>query len=770
LIVEYVDFVGVWHQLAQHLGSEPDMNEYEKVVINLPPNAYHAGFRVRFHNSATNGNYDDWFVDDIFVGYPPDYDMDLEPYCQTQYGPAGDTATFGVTIYNTGLLADQYDLSYSNNVWDVSFWDAEGLTEITSTPAVEAEDSIEVLVKIAVPVASPPYETDTADIHATSQNDPEVTGTVFVSTISAGASIAFPMFEPFAQDILSGDRWFENHGAEVSVDGLAPPSDPYSLCLDGGIDTVVTRLIDISGQDGAVLSYYFEAGGAGNAPGTGENLYVEYKNIYGEWININTHLGDGSAMTTFEHVNIGLPADAVHNGFQLRLRSYGTCVDCDLWFVDDIRVDFAPDISVTPTSITEWLLLDDSTSVDMVIDNTGPGGLTYAIDVQQILTGRSVFDGLFESGLVEPAHRSYSDEFLEFADEKGIDYSNRGQTVTYDAGGPDLFGYYWIDSDETDGPAFAWEDVSTTGVDIVGDLDDDNYGGPYELGFEFSYYGNIYTQIYIGSNGIIGFVPTDMYSRLKTPLPTAATPNNIIAWLWDDLDPTNGNNPGAHVYIYTDGSRCVIQFEDYPEYQADPGDIVNAEVILESDGSIKLQYLSVAPGLDVASCAVGIENSDGTDGLEVVYAAEYLHDSLTVLFVKPTEWLTLNKFSGELTPGMSDTIICKLSALELDEGDFSATIKVASNDPDPMKNPWVIPVELTVSGTPPYVCGDIDGDGNNPDIVDLIYLVDWMFNNGPLPPVLDAADVDGSGGYPDVADLMYLVNFMFNEGPGLNCQ
>jgi len=68
-----------------------------------------------------------------------------------------------------------------------------------------------------------------------------------------------------------------------------------------------------------------------------------------------------------------------------------------------------------------------------------------------------------------------------------------------------------------------------------------------------------------------------------------------------------------------------------------------------------------------------------------------------------------------------------------------------------------------------YVCGDVDNSGSGPDISDLIYLVDWMFEDGPDPENWSAADVDGSGGYADISDLVYLVDFMFNSGAAPAC-
>lgn len=69
-----------------------------------------------------------------------------------------------------------------------------------------------------------------------------------------------------------------------------------------------------------------------------------------------------------------------------------------------------------------------------------------------------------------------------------------------------------------------------------------------------------------------------------------------------------------------------------------------------------------------------------------------------------------------------------------------------------------------------HTSGDINGDGQGPDVSDLVCLVDYMFNGGPPPPVIAAADVDGSGGIVNIADLVYLVDYMFMGGPAPNCR
>lgn len=61
--------------------------------------------------------------------------------------------------------------------------------------------------------------------------------------------------------------------------------------------------------------------------------------------------------------------------------------------------------------------------------------------------------------------------------------------------------------------------------------------------------------------------------------------------------------------------------------------------------------------------------------------------------------------------------------------------------------------------------GNVDFDlGDNVDISDLVYLVDFMFVGGPPPSCFDEGNLDGVGGI-DISDLVYLVDYMFVGGP-----
>ncbi|MBD3402892.1 PKD domain-containing protein [candidate division GN15 bacterium] len=68
----------------------------------------------------------------------------------------------------------------------------------------------------------------------------------------------------------------------------------------------------------------------------------------------------------------------------------------------------------------------------------------------------------------------------------------------------------------------------------------------------------------------------------------------------------------------------------------------------------------------------------------------------------------------------------------------------------------------------PCVAGDVNDDGEGPDLTDVIYLVNSLFNGGPPPPNPDQANADGQGS-TDLADVIHLVNALFLGGPPPQC-
>ncbi len=98
-----------------------------------------------------------------------------------------------------------------------------------------------------------------------------------------------------------------------------------------------------------------------------------------------------------------------------------------------------------------------------------------------------------------------------------------------------------------------------------------------------------------------------------------------------------------------------------------------------------------------------------------------------------------------------------IGGITSDTGQFTFTVHIdAYGQTDDLE------FTLTVSPTS-VVAGDVDYNGSV-DVGDLTFLVAYLFQGGPPPPIADLADVDASCAV-DVGDLTYLVAYLFQSGP-----
>ncbi|MEE9442160.1 MAG: trypsin-like peptidase domain-containing protein [candidate division Zixibacteria bacterium] len=432
----------------------------------------------------------------------------------------------------------------------------------------------------------------------------------------------------------------------------------------------------------------------------------------------------------------------------------------------EFYVDYTPEISVSVDALSETLWTGYTSQQEFNLENVGNGDIYYDLALNLFPESNPVLKKLIINNKLQAPNHNYQSEYYVVTSSKDEADLRVGYPVDKNAGGPDEYGYIWIDSDELGGPAFEWNDISSTGTDITGNLRDDNLIGPFPIGFDFSFYGIAYNQFHIGSNGLVGFDTTRLHLHYSSPIPSENTPHNFLAWLWMDLDITDFYNPEGHVYYETIDDHLIIQFTDYPMYSADPGDVVTAQVILDTSGTIIYQYLSFGGNFAANIAAVGIENSAGTDGLEVVFKNTYLKENLAIRFTPVKLWFTLNKESGTILPQESELITCTFDAIDLDPGDYQLELNVFSNDPKPENNNIIIPVNLIVTEFP-YICGDANGDGYV-NLGDAVFLVTFIFRSGPAPDPLESGDANCDGN-ADVGDAVYVINFAFKFGPKPCC-
>lgn len=329
----------------------------------------------------------------------------------------------------------------------------------------------------------------------------------------------------------------------------------------------------------------------------------------------------------------------------------------------------APVVSAASSSIEFKVPVGGHDHWTLAIGNHGGSDLTFVSEFQAPPTAAKA--------TVLPPYASYP---------KGAPDPRVGIAVTTGIGGPDRFGYTWLDSDEPGGPRFEWVEISASGrrIPLIGD---DLVSAPIAVGFDFPFYGTTFASFRICTNGFLSFTSrgTDFINQ---PLPSVHAPENLIAAFWDDLFVTARGG----VFVLADSTRAVIEFQDCIQRFGSLDRTYTFEIILFPSGEFVFQYLSM---LDFTNSAtVGFQNGTGDDGTLVAFNTPYLHDRLAVRATARPRWIALQPGSGAIPPAGSQNVLAMADATGLAIGSYASVLLIHSNDPVTPVVP--IPISLRV--------------------------------------------------------------------------
>ncbi len=130
------------------------------------------------------------------------------------------------------------------------------------------------------------------------------------------------------------------------------------------------------------------------------------------------------------------------------------------------------------------------------------------------------------------------------------------------------YGYNWIDA--------------SGGTELF--LSDDGYS-TQSLPFDFLFYNESFSTIYLGANGYLSFTDTSPSDYSNDPIPSGDSDNDyLIAPFWDDLDRPGGGS----IYVESFGSYWVAEWENIEHWN---GNLIGSfEVILYESGEIIFNY------------------------------------------------------------------------------------------------------------------------------------------------------------------------------------
>jgi len=211
------------------------------------------------------------------------------------------------------------------------------------------------------------------------------------------------------------------------------------------------------------------------------------------------------------------------------------------------------------------------------------------------------------------------------------------------SGGPDDFGYIWMDEAEA-AVTFDWIEPDTMTVISFPFGDDDVTALP--LPFSVSFYDSVYEDsIFITTNGIIAFDREDAQSYNNRSIPDTIMPNALLAVYWDDLRVYDSSkvcyqvDGVAPTRVFTITWFRVFSWHAY----SDPEDALFFqasiyEKVPDEHNEFIFQYLDPANSnltyTNGASATVGIENSFGSVGLEYSFNTASLDSSRAIRFFR----------------------------------------------------------------------------------------------------------------------------------------
>jgi len=468
-----------------------------------------------------------------------------------------------------------------------------------------------------------------------------------------------------------GDTWFayESSTHTHSGDWIAV----VACYSSGGEDWLITPAVTI--QDGD--SFIFFAKAWYGSEDMNVMLSTSGNSINDFDVILESVIDLGDDYLEFEYDLSAYAGQTIYLAIQWLYNDYALVVD-------DVKVGQAEPIDVGMVSIEipeDHYFLETEIYPSGTIMNYGTSDITDDFDVTCEIVDESslvvynstiVYSGTIVPGAIEVI--DFTDVWLptEIGDyivtmtTDLIDDANLNNdafsieteiVIHYGIGGPDEFGYMWIDSKVEGGPVYDWIEISETGMSAimhgVPSFDgDDNFCEAIDFGFDFPFYGTDRSYFYVDTNGEILLAEngwTDPYPdpdwgqdgfsfNATFPIPGYTQMPGLVAVYWDSQRVNEGI---GDIYYQTFGEApnryCVIEWKNFEfDYELSGEPTLCYEAIFYESGEIIFQYQNTdngqtgynTPHVNGRSSTVAIQNDEATIGLcylqEIVVNSNYV--------------------------------------------------------------------------------------------------------------------------------------------------
>lgn len=309
-----------------------------------------------------------------------------------------------------------------------------------------------------------------------------------------------------------------------------------------------------------------------------------------------------------------------------------------------------PAISVDLSTLTHTLVHGETSSHPITIENTGLAPLEVTPSGNQWLTFQS-----------EQAPTSVSYNYEKF----------------------------------NDGSVYQWIDIRETGnkLPFANDIFDPNdFWKDLTLPFPITVYGQEYTEVKVGENGVVSFEEDPDVMFFNDPLPTANYDGTYIMpyWTFGGFDTYTFPEEEVGIFYEFFDEKVIITWSYLVNNFGGMGDPISAQLIIYDNGTIKFQYKVEEFGSDLTSqfTAVGIQEN-GSNGIGISNQNSLDHGDGLAFVLTPAN-------TYEIEPGSTMNADVHLDAQNIYGGTYNESLMIGTNVPS--SESLEKPVELIVTG------------------------------------------------------------------------
>lgn len=152
-------------------------------------------------------------------------------------------------------------------------------------------------------------------------------------------------------------------------------------------------------------------------------------------------------------------------------------------------------------------------------------------------------------------------------------------------------------------------------------MGDDTQQGPFNIGFTFCFFGQTYTQFWVGSNGWISFSPGQPTTFTSQPIPTgnALVPKNCIMGPWQDWHPGIGGQIRYQVQGVAPCRKLVVSWTNMPMFSC-TGNQGTFHIVIHESTNVIENHIQSKPAClqwQGGTATQGVHNAAGTVAIAV---------------------------------------------------------------------------------------------------------------------------------------------------------